>query len=627
MADEEREFSVSGLDKELADTPSRGAALLDQVWYLFSSIKFALILLLILTVGSFIGLMIPQNGTPAEYVTKYGAFWQRVILFWQVDNTFYSWWYVGLEVLIGASIIVCSINRLPIAWKLAYETKFIDSPRAYEVNPIRDGFAAGGIGVAEAADAVRARLRKRGYGVKVRPGDAADAAVVMSAGTGAHSRMMPYVIHIGLELILLGGVMGALTAFSIPANVPSGGSAKVPGYPDDHILVHKFQIISTPQGDVKDYITDATVFEKGKPARDVQIRVNHPLVVHGIHYYQATYSQDPSQIEMAQVQLAARSDKPALGRPVTVTTGAPTRVPGTPYSIRVKRFVPDFQVDQATREVSTRSGEPNNPAVQLEVYQDGRLLFDDWVFRNMDIHIVPHEVEAQLTDYAAPPGEPGGFAHATIQLRQGPQGEELKRLAAMPPMVRLQQQMQGGGLQALAPPQALPLDSLHAVPGTPYAVRLTRYVSDFSQDSDGQVFSRSLDANNPAVFSELYEDGTKISEGWTFLNQDAPFAQASNVLIQFLGYKPTYVTGLQVAKNPGAPLLFVGFIVFGLGLLPMTILYTHRQVFVRVDAEPEGGVVVRMAGRTYKNKRGFELHFHALAREMAADMGVVKEDA
>lgn len=625
MANENREFSASGSETELGYVSSRGAALLDQIWYIFSSIKFALFLLLILTVGSFIGLMIPQNGTPAEYAAKYGEFWQRVILFWHIDNTFYSWWYVGLEVLIGASIIVCSINRMPIAWKMAYETKYIDNPRAYEVNPIRDKFSVTGKTVAQVADLLRAGLKKKGYGITVRPGDPAET-VVLSASSGAHSRMMPYVIHIGLELILLGGVVGALTAFSIPANVPAGGHAKVPGHPDARVEVHGFQIITTPQGDVKDYITDATVWEGNQKVRDVKIRVNHPLVVHGVHYYQATYSQDPERIDMAQVQLAARREKAKLGSPVTVTMGAPVKVPGTPYSVRATRFVPDFEVNQQTREVSSRSDQPNNPAVQIEVYEDGKKLFDDWIFRNMDIHIVPHEVEAKFLEYAAPPGQPGGFASVKLQLMQGPQGEELQRLTAMPPMARLQQEMQGG-LTPMSEPVALPLGALQPIAGSPYSVKLTRYVSDFAQDGTGQVFSQSLDPNNPAVYAELYKDGAKVSEGWSFLNTDAPFAQASNVLVQFLGYKPSYVTGLQVAKNPGAPLLFIGFIVFGLGLLPMTILYTHRQVFVRVDADPAAGTVVRMAGRTYKNKRGFEQHFHALAREMATGMGAATEEA
>ncbi len=625
MASENREFSASGSETELGYGMSRGAAVLDRIWYLFSSIKFALALLLILTVGSFIGLMIPQNGSPAEYAAKYGEFWQRVILFWNINNTFYSWWYVGLEVLIGASIVVCSINRLPIAWKMAYETKYIDNPRAYEVNPIREKFAVKGKTVAQVADLLRAALKKKGYGVVQRPGDPADV-VVYSASSGAHSRMMPYVIHIGLEVILLGGVVGAIAAFSIPANVPAGGFAKVPGHPDARVEVHGFQIVTTPQGDVKDYITDATVWEGNQKVRDVKIRVNHPLVVHGVHYYQATYSQDPERIDMAQVQLAARADKPKLGAPTLVTMDAPAKVAGTPYSVKATRFVPDFQVDQTTREVSSRSDIANNPAVQIEVYQNGKKLFDDWIFRNMDIHIVPHEIEVKFLDYAPPADNPNGFASVKVQLVQGPQGEELKRLAAMPPMLRLQQQMQGG-MTPLSEPVALPLGAEQPVPGTPYGVKLLRYVSDFAQDGQGNVFSQSLDPNNPAVYAELYKDGKKVSEGWTFLNTDAPFAQASNVLVQFLGYKPSYVTGLQVAKNPGAPLLLIGFIVFGLGLLPMTVLYTHRQVFVRVDADPSAGTVVRMAGRTYKNKRGFEQHFHALAQEMASSMGAAKEDA
>jgi cytochrome c biogenesis protein len=505
MAEPARELSVSVVEDELGFHFRRGAALLDKVWYLFSSIKFALAVLLLLVVGSFIGLLIPQNGTEQEYLTKYGTFWTNVILFWHVNNTFFSWWYVTMEVVIGASIVVCSINRLPIAWRMAFTTTYVEHPRAYEVMPIRQSLALP-VSPSEAERAVRRICRRRWYGVK---GKTAGGSRLLSASKGQVSRLLPYVIHIGLELMLLGGVVGAMYSFSVPASAKNGQSVAVPGYSNEQVRVDSFQIVLNDHGDVKDYITWARVFESGRQTRAVEIRVNHPLVLHGIHYYQATYSQDPDRCDIAQLRLV-----------------------------------------------------------------------------------------------------------------RGPEGEELKRLAALPPMVRLQEQMQSARQPApLSNAMLVPFGRTAAVSGTPYSLRVVRYVADFQVDTRSrEIYSKSADPNNPAVLVELYEGEKKLYEDWVFLNTPIHI-EPHPIEVEFLGFKPSYITGLQVAKHPGAPLLLVGFLFFAAGLLPMTVLYTHRQVYARIDPDGAGGSIVRLAGRTYKNKRGFELHFRELAAQVAAATG------
>ncbi len=514
MSDTPRSLSASPSEEDLGFRFQRGAALLDRIWYTFSSIKFALFLLLLLTLGSFVGLMIPQAGTEAEYTQKYGVFWKNVILFWQVDRCFRSWWYVTLEVLIGASIVVCSINRMPIAWRMAFHPLFLQTPSAYDGAPIR-GRIATRLSPGAAADALRAALRRSKYRVSERAADGG-GATVFSAGTGQMSRMMPYVIHIGLLTILLGGVVGALYSFSVQANARSGEHVAVPGVPNEVVRVDSFFIEVNDRGEVKDYVSLTTVLRDGKPYKTKRIEVNEPLVIHGINYYQATYSQDPERVDFAQVRLV-----------------------------------------------------------------------------------------------------------------RGPEGAELERLSKLPPMLRIQEQLGQSQkpAEALTEAVTLPFDKLVAIPGTPFSARLARYVSDFQVDpATREVTTRSADPNNPAVLCELWQGDRKLYEDWVFLNSDIHLVP-SPIQFQLMGIKPTLITGFQVAKNPGAPLLLVGFIIFGLGLLPIMFLYTHRQVFACVDRTDDGGTIVRLSGRTYKNRRGFEIHFRQfaemLARELSATADVV----
>ena len=63
------------------------------------------------------------------------------------------------------------------------------------------------------------------------------------------------------------------------------------------------------------------------------------------------------------------------------------------FRIRVLKYIPDFIVDMKTREVSSRSNEPNNPAILVEVvgpnYQNNRWLFarfPDFVMHTADGH-------------------------------------------------------------------------------------------------------------------------------------------------------------------------------------------------------------------------------------------------
>ena len=77
----------------------------------FSSVKLAIVLLIIITVASLLGTLIPQQRSLEEYTAHYG---QLANLFNQLQLTklYQSPWFITLLILFSINIIICTLTRL-----------------------------------------------------------------------------------------------------------------------------------------------------------------------------------------------------------------------------------------------------------------------------------------------------------------------------------------------------------------------------------------------------------------------------------------------------------------------------------------------------------------------------------
>ena len=62
------------------------------------------------------------------------------------------------------------------------------------------------------------------------------------------------------------------------------------------------------------------------------------------------------------------------------------RVGDTEFTFRIIQFEPDFTLDLKRHKVTSRSGEPNNPAFQIVVSRGGAAHDTSWAFFNMPPH-------------------------------------------------------------------------------------------------------------------------------------------------------------------------------------------------------------------------------------------------
>ncbi|MBM3307559.1 MAG: cytochrome c biogenesis protein ResB [Candidatus Eisenbacteria bacterium] len=116
-----------------------------------------------------------------------------------------------------------------------------------------------------------------------------------------------------------------------------------------------------------------------------------------------------------------------------------------------------------------------------------------------------------------------------------------------------------------------PFDVETPVPGTDLSVKVVAFYSDFTYDIEaGAAALKSVRHENPAVLVHVWEAGRFAGERWVF----AAFpghsdAAALPCRLLLLGYRPDFRRGLtrfEISRQPGAPLLFVGFAAMSAGL-------------------------------------------------------------
>ncbi len=70
------------------------------------------------------------------------------------------------------------------------------------------------------------------------------------------------------------------------------------------------------------------------------------------------------------------------------------------------------------------------------------------------------------------------------------------------------------------------------------------------------------------------------------------------------GMQEKYYTGMQVNRDPGLPVVAAAAFLMVIGLM-LVFFYSHRQVWLRVDAQEEG-TRISIAGRSNKDAVGLE---------------------
>ena len=84
-----------------------------KIWKALTSMKCAVILLVLLAALCALSSAIPQGQTYAYYANAYSERTAGLILWLRLDDAYHSWWFIALSAFLCLNLIFCNLVRLP----------------------------------------------------------------------------------------------------------------------------------------------------------------------------------------------------------------------------------------------------------------------------------------------------------------------------------------------------------------------------------------------------------------------------------------------------------------------------------------------------------------------------------
>jgi len=353
-----------------------------------SSVKLAIVLLIIITCASILGTLIPQGRSPAEYVHRYEKL-AKLFTSLQFTNLYQSWWFIGLLFLFSLNIIVCTLTRLLPKLRKAFQPKLEFEPKTINTLKTSEKFKKTW-NIDKTKEELRREFAAKHYRFKKK--DKENRTFFQ-----ARKRILGWFgsdfVHLGLLIILAGGIASGIGGFRTNLTFSEGQILPVPET-NFKLRLDKFETEYYPNGSVRDWKSTMTVLEDEESLFSKIIEVNHPLSYKGFVFYQSSYGwnwENPS----LEILVKKRSD-PSFLSMLELKVGQRINIETANIQFSVLHFIPDFIINEKN-EITSRSNEPNNPAAFIEGWQQEEKIFSGWIFAKFpDFARIHSEKETDL---------------------------------------------------------------------------------------------------------------------------------------------------------------------------------------------------------------------------------------
>ena len=354
-----------------------------------SSVKLAIVLLIIIIAASGIGTLIPQLRSHEEYVARYGAGWANLFQRLQLTKLYQSWWFIALLFLFALNIIVCTLNRLSPKLKRSFRPRIAVEEKEISVLKMREKLKKH-MDLDSTRELVKRELSSKHYHVR-------DELKENKSYLYARKRILGWfgsdIVHLGILIIIAGGIISGIGGFRRNLTFSEGRILDIPRA-EFKLRLDKFETEYYPKGGVKDWKSTLTVLEDEEPVLTKIVEVNHPLSYNGYVFYQSGYNWDWTRPSV-EIWAKKRQD-PSFLKKMELKIREIVSLEGEDIEVSVLEFIPDFVIgDQG--QIATRSLEPNNPAVFIEGWEGEEKIFSGWIFAKFpDFDRIHSEKETDL---------------------------------------------------------------------------------------------------------------------------------------------------------------------------------------------------------------------------------------
>ncbi|MGI8868382.1 MAG: cytochrome c biogenesis protein ResB, partial [Mycobacteriales bacterium] len=363
-----------------------GLAILLRGWRRLTSMRTALVLLLVLAMAALPGSLLPQQRLNPFKVAAFlrqhptlGPIYQRLGFF----DVFAAPWFAAVYLLLFVSLIGCLIPRLRLHLR-ALLRRPPAAPSRLDRLPHQRGFDAA-TPTTQLHAAALALLRRKHW--RIRRGTEPAGVLTISAEKGYLRETGNLIFHLALVLLLLGMAIGKLYGYSgtVVVQANAGFCNTVSQFDSFSagpwvnqarltplcVTLKKFSADYTSAGIASQFRADIayTTNRDGTDATPYRLEVNHPLRRGGNRLYLLGHGFSPQfTIRDPAGDVFDRVSAPFLPQDGNLTSSGVLKLPDArPQQLAIEGvFAPSAIFDPAGRLVSA-SPVPNRPAIAIFV--------------------------------------------------------------------------------------------------------------------------------------------------------------------------------------------------------------------------------------------------------------------
>lgn len=344
------------------------------------SVHFAIVTLVTIAVVAMLGTVIPQGQPPAYYDEHLNPAISFLIRTFRLDDTYRSPLFIGLLGLFSLNLILCTAYRIPGLFKIVFRGDSAPDREAMSKMPVYA--TVKGASLATVRDALKAE------GISV--GESGESRLY--GDRGGLGYFGATIVHIGILVILAGGVMSLVTGKRGTVLLHEGERTSLAVIDENRkvplgftVALDSFRVVfyENMPDRPKSFTSSVTITPPDGAPFKKDIRVNHPFMLNGFTIYQSSYGlseADPASgaADTATVSMRLRNapeTAPPLAKFVMVEGGLyPVPGFGDSIKIRLAELHRDFRMGSRADSL--------NPAVKLDVLVRDEVRWNVYAFKN-----------------------------------------------------------------------------------------------------------------------------------------------------------------------------------------------------------------------------------------------------
>ena len=263
---------------------------ISQVLNWLSSLKIAILLLLLIAISCAAGTVIPQQESDQFYYENFnespflGLINVKALVLLELNHVYTSFWFVLLLSWLGIALAICSFRRqLPI---LKSALNWIDYKSPRQIAKLSIAQTIQNTNPSASLENLKVNLKKQGWNINETDGR-------IAARKGVIGRLGPILIHLGMIVLMIGATYGSLNGQTIEKFLAPGRSLDLLDKNKEKVLtieLQNFKIERDPQGRAEQYRSKVNIIDPNGNIEAKEISVNYPLRYQGLTLYQADWS-------------------------------------------------------------------------------------------------------------------------------------------------------------------------------------------------------------------------------------------------------------------------------------------------------------------------------------------------